>query len=133
MTKIRIWALALAVFSAAMWFAWLAWDHEYYLVDGVAQGPYRAWQVIGCGGAIVIATVGAFVALRSTSALLPFAVAPVVGFGIPSIMDAAAEDETGMWGVAVIMLAVGGCGGLLVLLALTQAVMQAVAPRRAWR
>ena len=41
----------LALFAAAMWFAWLGWDQEYYLVDGVAQGPYRAWQVLGCDAA----------------------------------------------------------------------------------
>ncbi|WP_235737199.1 hypothetical protein [Nocardioides alcanivorans] len=32
-------AVVLALFAAAMWFAWLGWDHDYYEVDGVPQGP----------------------------------------------------------------------------------------------
>ena len=40
-TRLLIVAVLLALFAATMWFAWLGWDHTYYDVDGVAQGPYR--------------------------------------------------------------------------------------------
>jgi len=60
-------ALALGLFAAAMWFAWLGWDHEYYQVDGVSQGPYRAWQVFGCGLSIAAAAVLAYLRVRSVS------------------------------------------------------------------
>src|SRR4051795_10639514 len=86
----RLWltALALALFAAAMWFAWLGWDHEYYLVDGVAQGPYRAWQVIGCGVAIVVATVAAYLWAPWRSAIVVLAGAAAVGFAVPWAYDA---------------------------------------------
>ena len=46
-----------AAVSAGAWFAFLGWDQEYYEVDGVAQGPYRPWQVIACGAVIVLACI----------------------------------------------------------------------------
>ena len=52
-------AVALGLLAAAMWFAWLGWDDDYYLTKGVEEGPYRAWQVVGCGlcvAALAVAT-----------------------------------------------------------------------------
>ncbi len=66
MRRLASTAALLMLFSASMWFAWLGWDHEYYLVDGVAQGQYRAWQVVGCGAAIAAATVLAYLARRGS-------------------------------------------------------------------
>jgi len=66
-------ACALALFTAAMWFAWLGWDHEYYFVDGVALGPYRAWQVVGCGLSITTATVVAYLWTSGRAAILVLA------------------------------------------------------------
>jgi hypothetical protein len=118
----RLWgtALLLMLFSAAMWFAWLGWDHEYYLVNGVAQGPYRAWQVVGCGLAIVAATVLAYLRVRRTAGIFVLAAAAVVGFAVPWSWDAS-SDETGMWVVGLLMLLIGGGVGLVVLLAVTEA------------
>ena len=121
----RLWltALALALFAAAMWFAWLGWDHEYYLVDGVAQGPYRAWQVIGCGVAIVTATVAAYLWVPRAGAVFVLAGAAAVGFAVPWAYDAS-SDDTGLWLVGLIMLAVGGCLGLTVVLLVTDVLVK---------
>ena len=61
MPRLALAAAALALVGAAMWFAWLGWDDEYYFVDGVAQGPYRAWQVIGCGLCVALASVAGYI------------------------------------------------------------------------
>jgi hypothetical protein len=119
----RLWrtALALALFAAAMWFAWLGWDHEYYMVDGVWQGPYRAWQVVGCGLTTATATVFAFLRVPRTAAIFVLAISAAVGLAVPWAMDASG-DETGMWVVGLFFLVVGSAMGLAVLLAVTSAV-----------
>jgi peptidoglycan/LPS O-acetylase OafA/YrhL len=118
----RLWgtAIALALFSAAMWFAWLGWDHQYYEVNGVAQGPYRPWQVIGCGTAIVAATVLAYLRVRTTAAVFVMAAAAAVGFAAPWSWDAA-DDDTGLWMVGLIFLSIGAGLGLTFVLAVTHA------------
>jgi hypothetical protein len=121
----RVWvaALALALFTAAMWFAWLGWDHEYYLVDGVAQGPYRAWQVIGCGVTIVTATVAASLWAPRASSIVVLAGAAVTGFAVPWVFDAS-SDDTGMWVVGLMLLAVGGGLGLGLVLLVTDVLVK---------
>jgi peptidoglycan/LPS O-acetylase OafA/YrhL len=121
--KSRLWrtALALALFAAAMWFVWLGWDHEYYIVDGVSQGPYRAWQAVGCGLAIATATVFAYLRVPQAAAIFVLAIAAGIGFAVPWAMDASG-DETGLWLVGLFFLVVGSCVGLAVLLAVTYAV-----------
>jgi hypothetical protein len=114
-------AFALAVFAAAMWFAWLGWDDAYHEVDGAPQGPYRAWQVIGCGLCIAAAAVLALLWARSASAILVLAAAAVTGFAVPWAVDAASTDDTGLWVVGLLLLVVGGGVGLVVLLAVTAA------------
>ena len=37
--RLGVAALVLALVAAGMWFAWLGWDQEYYLVDGERQAP----------------------------------------------------------------------------------------------
>lgn len=123
-------AVLLGLFGAAMWFAWLGWDTEYYQVDGVAQGPYRSWQVVGCGLSVAVAAVLALLWVRGTWAIFVLATAAVVGFVVPWTAHAAATDPTGLYGVGVVMILVGGGLALVVLLALTSAIASAVAPRR---
>jgi hypothetical protein len=120
----RLWrtAFGLMLFAAAMWFAWLGWDHEYYVVDGVSQGPYRSWQVVGCGLAVTTATVFAYLRVRQTAAIFVLAIAADIGFAVPWALDAS-SDDTGMWVVGLIFLVVGSGVGLVVLLAVTNAVM----------
>ena len=121
----RLWAIALvlAAFAAAMWFAWLGWDHEYYEVNGVAQGPYRDWQVGGCGLSIVVATVVSYLRVRRPRAILALAAAADLGFAVPWAMDAS-SDESGMWVVGLFMLLIGAGAGLGVLLEATEGVLR---------
>lgn len=128
MTRILGASAALALFSAAMWFAWLGWDHEYYVVDGHAQGPYRAWQVIGCGASVVVAAVLAYAVVRRLWAIVPLAAAGTVGFALPWSWDAARNDESGLWVVGLILILGGAGTGLLVVLAVASAFLR---PRRA--
>ena len=116
---------ALGLFAAAMWLAWLGWDHDYYLVDGVPQGPYRAWQVIGCGASICVAAVATQVWARGRGAVV-LAAAAAVGFAVPWSMDAASTDESGLWVVGLVFLLVGGFVGLVVLLTVSGAVLRRV-------
>jgi len=127
----RLWlsAIALAVFAAVMWFAWLGWDHEYYLVDGVAQGPYRARQVIGCGLTIAAATVATFLRAPRTAAIFVLATAASLGVAAPWSVDAS-SDESGLWVVGLFMLVIGGTMALAVLLAVTQAVTSVIRSAR---
>ena len=119
-------ALALGLFAAAMWFAWLGWDDDYYEVDGVQQGPYRAWQVIGCAISICVAGVAARIWAGRGAVLL--AGAATVGFAIPWGVYAASTDDSGLWGVGLVMLLAGSFIGLVVLLTVTEAVLR----RRSW-
>ncbi len=120
----RVWgmALALALFAALMWFVWLGWDDEFYEVDGVPQGPYRRWQVVGCGLAITTGTVLAYLRTRGTVATFVLAIAAVTGFAVPWAVSASSKDDTGLWGVGLVFLLVGGGAGLVLLLVVTDAV-----------
>lgn len=120
-------SVALAVFSAAMWFAWLGWDHEYYLVDGVAQGPYRAWQVVGCAVALAAGAVAAYALVRRVGAVLPLAAAGALGFAVPWAMEAARTDDSGLWVIGLILLLGGATAGLLAVLGVAALVLK---PRR---
>ncbi len=115
-------ALALAVFAALMWLAWLGWDDDYYTVDGVQQGPYRAWQVIGCGLSICVGAVAALVRARRGAVLL--AAAASVGFAIPWGVYAASTDDSGLWVVGLVMLLGGSFIGLVVLLTVSDAFLR---------
>ena len=125
----RLWgtALVLALFTAAMWFAWLGWDHEYYEVNGVAQGPYRPWQVMGCGATVVAATVLAFLRVRTTGAVFVLAAAGALGFAAPWSWDAS-SDDTGLWFVGLVLLTIGGGIGLLLVLAVTHGIVVSRGP-----
>lgn len=127
--RLGVTALALAIFAAAMWFAWLGWDDEYYEVDGVAQGPYRAWQVLGCGLSIAVAAVLAQLWVRGVGAVFVLAGAAAIGFAVPWTVHAAANDDSGLFVVGLVLLLVGAGGGLAVLLGLTAAISTALRPR----
>jgi hypothetical protein len=108
----------LALFAATTWFAWLGWDHTYYEVDGAAQGPYRAWQVIGCALSIATATVLAY---RRSPRALAIGVLPIAadaGFAVPWACNASG-DESGLWVVGLFLLVIGGYAALTFVLAVT--------------
>jgi peptidoglycan/LPS O-acetylase OafA/YrhL len=122
LARLGIAALGMALFAAAMWFAWLGWDHEYYQVDGVAQGPYRPWQVIGCGVSVAAAAVAAQLWVRGVWSVFVLAVAATIGFAVPWTADAAASDDSGLFVIGLLFLLIGGTTGLVVVLAITHAV-----------
>ncbi len=113
---------AVALFAALMWLAWLGWDDDYYTVDGVQQGPYRAWQVVGCGPSICVGAVAALVWARRGAVLL--AAAATVGFAVPWAVYAASTDDSGLWLVGLVMLLGGAFVGLVVVLTVCEAVLR---------
>ena len=101
-------AVAVALLSALSWFLWMGWDSEYQIVDGVASGPYEAWQVVGCALSLLVVYVGALVL-----GLRPLLAAPalILAFTTAWTVQAAGEDETGMYGVGTIALLIGLTAG----------------------
>jgi hypothetical protein len=114
-------SIALALFAAVMWFAWLGWDHQYYEVDGVSQGPYRAWQVVGCGLAIGAAAVFAYLRVPRVAAIFVLGCAADIGFAVPWAVDASRTDDSGLWVVGLVFLLTGSGLGLTILLTITAA------------
>lgn len=94
-----------ALLGAAAWAAWLGWDNEYYFdpVVGAYQGPYRAYQVVGCA-----LTVGLGVALLSLR-WSPWVVAGGTSVGFWSVWTAHAAMTygTGLFLVGSAMLLPG--------------------------
>ncbi len=120
---------ALALVAAAIWAVWLGWDAEYYEVDGVAQGPYREWQVIGCGLSVAAASVVAHLRLRDRAMVVWLSAAATVGFAVPWTVHAAATDDSGLFVVGLVILVAGALIGLTVVLTVTDAVVRRLPPR----
>lgn len=73
--------VAVAVLISASWWAWLGWDTEQTLIPGTSsyEGPFEAWQVIGCGVCMVMTLAGAVIlGVRP----VPAAIATVLSFTI---------------------------------------------------
>ena len=124
-------ALLLAALTVLTWYAWLGWDHEYQIdpVTGVASGPYEANQVIGCVLTLLGLALAAGVLVHPW---VPLAVMPLA-FTVAWSVDAAGEDETGLWGVGAIMLLVGLSAGAAVLAGLSTLVLRWLFPPRLLR
>lgn len=101
-----IGASVVAVLSAASWFAWMGWDHEYQEdpVTHVWSGPYETWQGVGCGISLIVVFCAALL-LRVKP--LYASAALVVAFTSAWTWTAASSDETGMFMVGSIMMLVG--------------------------
>jgi hypothetical protein len=97
--------LGAALLSVLAWVAWLGWDQEYQVdpATGIASGPYEAWQVVGCVLTLLVAAVVAGVAARAVVA----AAWVTVPFTVCWTVSAAREDETGLFAVGALMIAVG--------------------------
>lgn len=99
-------SIAIAALSALSWFAWMGWDQEYQLDPrtGVYSGPFEAWQVIGCALSLLVLLVGALWVgvepLWGSAAL-------TLGFTTVWTVQAAARDDTGLFGVGMVMLLLG--------------------------
>lgn len=108
--------------GAAVWGAWLGWDHSNYYdaAVGSSQGPYRPAQVVAC--AVTVGLVTALLALRWN----PFVVAAgiTVGFWVVWTRQASSADESGLFVVGAILL----LGGLVVGTAVAAAVGYALRP-----
>ncbi|NEN76912.1 hypothetical protein G3T38_01335 [Nocardioides zeae] len=121
------WGLGVAVLSAAAWFGWMGWDDEYQVDTATNQvsGPYEAWQVVGC---VVTLLVVGVVAARWWR---PFATATVLSlaFTVAWSVTAAAEDDTGLWGVGAVLVLVGTAAASLLVAAVVAAVATAREPR----
>lgn len=119
---------ALALLTAACWWAWLAWDRTYQRdpVTGTASGPYEAWQVAGCVLCLVAVTVWA------ATRLPLWIVVPVVpvAFTAAWSLTASSYDNSGLWPVGALFLLVGMIAGTVVVAA-TTSVVQRVARQNA--
>jgi hypothetical protein len=115
--------VAVALLSASSWLLWMGWDREYQVVDGVTSGPYEAWQVAGCALSLLVVFVGAL--LLGVRPLLA-APALILAFTTAWTVQAAGEDETGLYGVGTIALLIGLTAG-------TALVSAVVVPLRAAR
>jgi hypothetical protein len=99
-------ALAVAALSVGAWYGWLGWDTTYQIdpITQVSSGPYEAWQVIGCALSLLVVFVGALLAgvrpLVASAAL-------TLAFTAAWTATAAPRDETGLYGVGMILLLVG--------------------------
>jgi hypothetical protein len=102
------YTLLSAALSVATWWLWLGWDDTYQFdASGVASGPYEAWQVIGV--ALTLGLIAGLAALRISFLVVSPAV--TIPFVVTWSMHAAAQDETGMWGVgAILILGAAGAG-----------------------
>ncbi|MDT4987920.1 MAG: hypothetical protein QOI74_2014 [Micromonosporaceae bacterium] len=99
----------LIALTVVTWWLWLGRDTTYQTdpVTGAATGPYEAWQVVGCVLSLAaIAVVGGWV-------LPPWAVvaAMTVSFTVAWSWAAAVTDDTGLWLVGAVLVAVGLAAG----------------------
>lgn len=100
----------------AMWLSWPGSDHTYHPA-----------QVVAC--ALTCAVVAVLLTGRSTrAAFLTVPLGATIGVAIPWAWWAARSDETGLWLVGLLMLAVGVWIGLSLAVVLADIVR-----RRRWR
>ncbi|WBB68543.1 hypothetical protein [Micromonospora sp. WMMD812] len=114
-------ALAVALLSAAAWYAWLGWDTGYQVdpVTGATSGPYQAWQVVGCGLTLLVVFVGALlVGVRP----VPASAALTLAFTAAWAATWASRDDTGLYAVGAVLLLAGLAAGTTVVALLVRAV-----------
>jgi hypothetical protein len=113
-------ALALALSTVAVWWAWLGHDTEYD-VDPVTMsetGPYSPAQVIACVLSLgVLAAVGGLLA-RPWLVMVTM----TVSFTIAWAAQAAATDDSGLWPVGAVLVAAGTSAGTVVVSAVADAI-----------
>ena len=114
-------ALLVIGLTVLTWYGWLGRDHEYQIdpVTGVASGPYEAGQVIGCALTLLGLALAAGLLVYPW---LPLLVMPPA-FTVAWSIDAASQDETGLWGVGAFMILIGTSGGAAVLSAVAHALL----------
>ena len=114
------WTAGAAALSVLAWVAWLAWDREYQYdpATSTTSGPYAEWQVVGC----VLTLLAAAVLVGWVQRPLVAALVVTVPFTLCWTVDAALQDETGLFLVGALLIAVGlFLGSLLVAVGLGRA------------
>lgn len=112
-------AIALVVVLTVAYQAILGWDTEFDVdpYTGARSGPYELSQVLGLALVVVVAVVcAAWFGEPITTWLL--------SVGVLSWLwarNAAATDDSGLWGVGLMLLVPGLLAGIGVLVALTRA------------
>lgn len=93
------------VLGAVTWGAWLGWDRTASndVVTDTVQSPYVTLQVLGC--ALTVGTVTAMLAARWRPVASAAGVA--LGFWLVWTIDAASKDDSGLFAVGSMALAVG--------------------------
>lgn len=121
----------LAATTVAAWWVFLGRDTTMQLdpATGNYSGPWTTAQVAGCGLTLLALLAGAVLA-----GLRPLLAAGVVtvAFVVPWTVQAAATDETGMYGVGAALILIGMGFGSWLVAALTAVAARAVtghAPR----
>ena len=101
--------IALAVLSAGLWWGWFGWDTQRDIdpVIGASSGPYEWWQVRSC------LLSWAFLAWIGTEVLKPSAVILIMpaAFTASWIVSAALTDDSGLWAIGAVLVAVGTLAG----------------------
>jgi hypothetical protein len=99
------------VLGALTWAAWLGWDRtaSFDVVTDSVQYPYVTLQVLGC--AVTVLVVTAVLAARGN----PVAAGGVsLGFWLCWTVDAATQDDSGLFVVGAFLLAFGLAAGTTV-------------------
>ncbi|MBW8173349.1 hypothetical protein K0651_09850 [Ornithinimicrobium sp. Arc0846-15] len=87
MSLLVVFGLASFV-GAATWLLWCGFDTTYYLdADGNRQGPYRTWQVVGCGITYLALTAAGAYYFFSRAAPTHPCVCPRNGFRLLAHLD----------------------------------------------
>lgn len=117
-----------AVLGALTWAAWLGWDRtaSYDSITGTVQMPYVTLQVAGC--ALTVGVVTAVLAGRWHPRAAAAGV--TLGFWVVWTVDAAARDDTGLFAVGAVLLAIGLALGTTVAAALGVGVRRAIESAR---
>ncbi|GAA3279046.1 hypothetical protein Dvina_01310 [Dactylosporangium vinaceum] len=124
--------IAVALLSAAAWFAWMGWDGEYQ-VDPLTQeasGPYEVWQVAGCVASLLVVLVGALLLRVRWFVAAP---AMTVAFTAAWTVTAAASDGSGLFLVGAVLVFMGLAVGTTVVSLLVLALRRRARPGRSTR
>jgi hypothetical protein len=116
------------VLGALTWAAWLGWDRSssYDVITDSVQTPYVTLQVLGCVLTVAVAT--AVLAVRAHPVAGPGGVA--AGFWAVWTVDAASLDDTGLFAVGAVLLALGLAAGISLTAAIAVGVRTAIDARK---
>jgi hypothetical protein len=108
--------LLVAAASVLAWSGWLGWDHGYQTDDqGLPDGTYQAWQVIGSALTVVGVVVVGLMALRGGARLV---VPLVAGLAYAVAWSASTEEaDSGLWVIGVGFLVIGAAAVLALIAA----------------